>query len=106
MPPMYTEDIGVTVAHGEVIATRPASTPLSVIAPSGFLNIAHAVSSDAMAPAAAARFVFTAIRAMSGLPAVVLPGLNPNHPNHRMKTPRAAMGMLCPGIAITLPSFA
>jgi hypothetical protein len=95
----------VTVAQGAVIATRPANTPFRVMPPSGFLKIAHAVMSAVMAPAAAARFVVTAIRAMSGVPAVVLPGLNPNQPNHRMKTPRAAIGMLWPGIALTFPSL-
>ena len=102
MTPMYMEDTGDTLAHGEVIATSPASVPLRVMPASGFRKITHAVMSDAMAPAAAARFVFTAIRAMSGMPAVVLPGLNPNH---RMKTPRAAIGMLWPGMAVTFPSF-
>ena len=30
---------------------------------------------------------------MEPSPTVVLPGLKPNHPNHRMNTPSAAIGM-------------
>ena len=40
----------------------------------------------------------------SGCAVVVLPGLKPNHPNHKMNTPRAASGRLCPGIGSGLPS--
>ena len=32
------------------------------------------------------------------------PPLKPNHPNHRIKAPRAATGIFDPGIAYTDPS--
>ena len=32
------------------------------------------------------------------------PGLNPNQPNHKIKHPIAASGILCPGIVFGLPS--
>src|SRR2546425_8574797 len=38
-------------------------------------------------------------------PASVLPGLNPNQPKARMKQPRAAIGMLWPGIGLAEPSL-
>ena len=52
------------------------------------------------APAAAAKLVLTKIRAMDLSAVVVEPGLNPNQPSHRMNTPRAASGMLWPGIGL------
>ena len=50
--------------------------------------------------APAAKQVLTAIRPISDVPVVVLPELNPNHPNHRMNTPNDASGIECPGIAV------
>src|SRR5689334_19691292 len=38
------------------------------------------------------------------VPASVEPGLKPNHPNARMNVPRSAIGMLCPGIGLGVPS--
>src|SRR4030042_3401061 len=56
-------------------------------------------------PAAAARVVFATIIGIDLFNAErVLPPLNPNHPNHNMKTPRVAKPILCPGIAFDLPS--
>ena len=47
------------------------------------------------APAAAERLVVTAMKAKLPPPtAVVLPGLKPNHPSHKINTPKAANGML------------
>jgi len=61
---------------------------------SGFPNFTQAVNMAKTAPAAAARLVLTKIMAISVLAAVVEPGLKPNHPNQRIKTPKAARGML------------
>ena len=83
-----------TLAHPAVMATRPASTPLRLMEMSGFLNRNQDVIMAAMAPAAAARLVVMAMKPIASPPAVVLPGLNPNQPNHRMNTPSAASGML------------
>ena len=43
----------------------------------------------------------TAIR--RSVPASVEPALNPNQPKARMKQPRTAIGMLCPGMACAFP---
>ena len=58
-----------------------------------------------MTPAAAARFVTTTISAKrpSAVPSVE-PGLNPNQPSHRIRTPRPKIGIEWPGIARGLPS--
>ncbi len=58
------------------------------------------------AAAAAAMLVVTAMRAMSpGEAAIVLPGLNPNHPNHRTSAPIVADVMLWPGMGLIRPSL-
>ena len=55
-------------------------------------------------PAAAARFVVTAMSAKRAPTAPsVEPGLKPNQPNHRISTPRIASGMEWPGIGWALP---
>ena len=57
-------------------------------------------------PAAAAKQVVTKVKEVnSGSAERTDPPLNPNHPNHRINTPAAAKGILCPGIAFGLPSF-
>ena len=58
-----------------------------------------------IAPAAAARFVFKATSPISSpLPtARVDPALNPNQPNHKIKTPSEARGIECPAIALAFP---
>src|SRR5258708_28453751 len=59
----------------------------------------------ASAPAAAARLVVTTTSAKCRLVAFsVDPGLKPNQPNQRMITPSWESGMLCPGMALGLPS--
>src|SRR2546426_8457622 len=37
-------------------------------------------------------------------PASVEPALKPNHPKARMNVPTSAIGILCPGIALAVPS--
>ena len=70
------------------------------------MNFTQEVIIAAKAPAAADRLVVTAMYvklAPSGLISVVLPALKPNQPSQRMNTPKAAIGMLCPGIGIVFP---
>src|ERR1700756_3146295 len=59
-------------------------------------------------PVQPASIVFTATEPMRSAPlpeaASVLPGLNPNQPNARMKQPVRTMTMSCPGTALGLPS--
>src|SRR5678816_2048272 len=88
MVPITTADVGLTKAHGAVMATSPASIPLHAIVISGFLNIRYQISSAEADPATAARLVFTATTAIrrSDAPSVE-PGLKPIHPNRRMNVP-------------------
>ncbi len=101
--PIRAADHGATNAHGAVIATRPARTPLSVMLMSAFLNNAHDSTIAPTAPQTAARLVVRAMWAMSGVAAMVEPGLNPNQPSQRMKTPSEAIGIEWPGIGLTFP---
>ena len=56
-------------------------------------------------PAAAARFVTTTTSAKRPpIAPSVEPGLKPNQPNQRMKTPSPTSGMLWPGITFGFPS--
>ncbi len=76
----------LTKAQGAVIATRPARQPLRVMERSGLPRIHQATSVALKVAAAAAVLVVMAIRAMAfQSAAMVLPGLNPNQPNHRTK---------------------
>ena len=103
---MRTETAGVTKAQGAVMATSPARAPLTLIERSAFPNMTREVRLDVITPAAAARFVVTAmwaIRPGSEVP-IVLPGLKPNHPSQRMKPPSVTSGMLWPGMGVILPA--
>src|SRR5207245_11151579 len=107
--PMMTADTGLTKPLGAVIATRPARMPLAVMVGSG-LPLDHHMYSIALSDAAGpASIVLTAMRPMRRAPlpeaAKVLPGLNPNHPNARMKQPRMATVMLWPGMKFGDPSL-
>src|SRR5262249_24006771 len=93
-----------------VIATSAAIAPFSIIERSGFLITIHEVRTAPSTPAAAARFVLSATYEKNPTPPKstlsVEPGLNPNQPNQRMITPSGGNAMLCPGIALDLPSLA
>ena len=63
-----------------------------------------------MKPAAPARFVLTSTLLIATTSATLPrascePPLNPNQPNHRMKTPRVTVGTLDGGVGRTVPSF-
>ena len=101
---------GLTKSHPAVMATSPASTPLRVSENDGLPYLIHDVNIVPIPPAAAARLVVRntcdmAMRLTSPEAASCEPGLNPNHPNHRMNTPKAAAIRLWPGIAWLLPSL-
>ena len=90
------------------MATNPAIAPLSVIPKLGFPSLIQVVAIAPTAPAAAAMLVTitTADAATESSPpqASCEPPLKPNHPNHRINTPRAPNKRLCPGITFDFPS--
>src|SRR6266508_125766 len=106
--PISSAAHGATKPDGAVMATSPASMPLTHIPGSGFLNGARfqAQIIAMNAPDAEASIVFTATTEMlRSVAASVEPGLNPNQPNARMKQPRIASGRLCAASTFELPSL-
>src|SRR3990172_8439674 len=104
MIPMTSEAPTLTTLQGAVIATSPARVPLMIMLRSGLPSKSHAATVAERHPAAAAMLVLSAIEAIAGgSTAIVLPGLNPNQPSQRIRQPRVADVMLCPGIGFTLP---
>src|SRR5215468_11849098 len=101
--PMTMAEIGLTNAHGAVIATSPASIPLQAIEMSGLPKRQYQKSIAEAEPKIAARFVLMAITEMrrSVAPSVE-PGLKPIQPKRRMKVPVTTNAMLCAGKAFTL----
>ncbi len=95
MRPIMRALAGLTLAQPAVMATSPTRRPFIVIPTSGLPLLIHDVAIAAIAPPAAAMFVVIAIVAMLGTDAdAVLPGLNPNHPNHSTSAPIVASVML------------
>src|ERR1700691_3739635 len=103
--PMITDAVGLTNAHGAVIATSPASIPLQAMVMSGLPKSLYHRSIAAAEPATAARFVFTATTEMrrSVAPSVE-PGLKPIHPKSRRNVPVTTNTMLEAGNARGFPS--
>src|SRR3984885_1813795 len=103
--PITTDEVGVTNAHGAVIATRPASIPLQAIVMSGLPNMKYHSSIAAADPATAARFVFTATTEMrKSVAPNVEPGLNPIHPNNKINVPLTTKTIFEAGNARGFPS--
>ena len=92
-----------TFAQPAVIPTRPAKAPFKLMVTSGLPNLNQETSIAAMVPVTAEILVIKAIRPIDPSPTVVEPALKPNQANQRMKTPKDAIGILCPGIALTIP---
>ena len=95
-----------TAEQPAVIATRPASAPLTIMLRSGLpMSISDTIVA-LKTPAAAASVVLTATSAIvSGVAAIALPALKPNQPSQSRNMPRAAMVWLWPGMGFILPSF-
>src|SRR4029453_5844287 len=84
-----------TKPQGAVIATRPASMPLTIMLGSGLPYFHHMENIEKIARDADASRVLTGVPEMRrSAPASVLPGLKANHPKARMKQPSTPIGML------------
>ena len=107
---MMMAPTGDTRSHPAVMPTSPASTPLSVSESDGLPYFIHVMNIVAVPPATAARLVvrktwLMAVRFTSPEAASCEPGLKPNQPSQRMKTPSEASVRLWPGMARLLPSL-
>ena len=94
--PIRTAPTGDTRSQPAVMPTSPANTPLRVSDNDGFLYFIQATIREKNPPAQAARLVVRntceiARRLPSPAAASCDPGLKPNQPNQRIKTPRQAM---------------
>src|SRR3989338_3645510 len=104
MSPMIAALDTLTNAQGAVTATKPAKQPLIVMPKSGFLRRNVDIAVAARRPVQAAMLVVRQICAIRrGSAAIVLPGLNPNHPSQSTMAPISASDILCPGIALIRP---
>ncbi len=106
MTPMSADQAGLVKAHGAVMATRPASMPLTIMPGSGLPVLNIITNIDVTAPNAPARAVLVATTAnCTSVAARVEAALKPNQPNSRMKQPSMAIGMWCPGNVLAEPSL-
>ena len=93
-------------AHGAVMATRPASMPLTIIPGSGLPVLRIITNIATTAPKAPAMAVLAATTAnCTSVAANVEAALKPNQPNSRMKQPSMAIGMWWPGSVFGEPSL-
>src|SRR5829696_90957 len=106
MTPMTADQAGLVKAHGAVMATRPASMPLTIMPGSGLPVRTIIANIAATAPKAPAIAVFAATTAnWTSVAASVDAALNPNQPNSRMKQPSMAIGTWWPGRVLADPSL-
>ena len=106
IPPIMMASVGLIWSAPAVIPTRPPRIPFRNMVRSRFLYIAVETRKATTPPEAAARQVVTRVREVSsGSADSTEPPLKPNQPSQRISTPAVARGMLCPGMAMGLPSL-
>src|SRR5664279_5294853 len=98
--PMNIAFIGLTKPQAGVIATSPATAPVTAPRIVGVPLCHHSISAQVNPAAAVA--VLVVIKALAAIPsaASALPALNPNQPNHRSAPPRTVKGRLCGRIGL------
>src|SRR5210317_100421 len=99
---------GSGVSGSAVMATSPASAPLSAMVRSALPNQRRDSNNANTSPPAAAMFVLTntSATAFASPTSDTLssePPLKPNQPSQRISVPSAASGILQPGMALTCP---
>jgi hypothetical protein len=105
MLPMTADQAGLVKAQGAVMATSPASMPLTIMPGSGLPVFHIMVNIATVAPKAAAMAVLAATTAnCTSVAAKVDAALKPNQPNNRMKQPSMAIGTWWPGSVFGEPS--
>ena len=93
-----------TVSQGAVIATSPAREALRHIETSGLPYLIQVKIIHTTVATAGAIVVVTNISPSCGTLVAAAP-LKPYHPSQRINTPKAPIGILCPGNALTFVTF-
>src|SRR3989338_10084854 len=83
-----------------VIATRPATAPVTIPNIVGLPLNFHSKSAQLKPAAAAAVLVVTKALAAKPLAPKALPALKPNQPNHNNAAPKTVKGILCNGVGL------
>src|SRR3569832_1813177 len=95
---MRIDERGPTNPEAGVLATRPATAPLTAPSTVGFPRCDQSIAIPVSAAAAAARWVTTKALTANAPDASALPPLNPTHPNQRIPAPKTVIGRLWGGI--------
>src|SRR5450756_1560927 len=92
--------IGLTKTQAGVMATSPATAPVTVPRIVGVPLCHHSITAQVNPAAAVA--VLVAIKALAAIPSAAraLPALKPNQPNHKRAPPRTVKGKLCGRIGL------
>src|SRR5690606_33873290 len=98
--PRMIEPMGPALPQAGVIATRPATAPVTMPSRLGLPLIIHSANIQASAAAEVARVVLIMARAAAPLAAAALPALKPYQPTHSMEAPIIVMVRLCGGMAV------
>src|SRR3989338_10192936 len=89
-----------TTPAAGVIATRPATTSVTVAKVVGLPLTFHSSNAQLKPAAAAAMWVVTKAWGARAPAPKALPALKPNHPNQRRAAPRTTKGRLCKGVGV------
>ena len=79
-----------------MIETKPASGPVIINKGSGFFKTITPIMLEKISPKDADKKVLIKINGTLISIAPLAPPLKPNQPNHKIKAPKAAMGVLLP----------
>src|SRR5208283_4857200 len=93
--PMNKAFIGLTKPQAGVIATSPATAPVTAPRMVGVPLCHHSMIAQVNPAAAVAVLVVTKALAAKPSAANALPALKPNQPNHKSAPPKTANGRLC-----------
>src|SRR5215469_835584 len=84
---MIIDGIGATKPEAGVMATKPATAPLTAPSTVGFPTQYHSAATHDKVAAAAPKLVATNADTARPLAASALPALKPNHPTHNKPAP-------------------
>src|SRR3989344_6289512 len=98
--PMIIAAMTLTKPAAGVIATNPATAPVTIPNIVGLPLNFHSRKAQLKPAAAAAVFVVTKALAAKPFAAKALPALKPNQPNHNNAAPKTVKGILCNGVGL------